>query len=111
MREAAELLVSELSTLSSQEWEKLPDLKKKKVVLAGRLRQFEWPSGPADPKPFELMALKTLVTDLESHSREKIQAQLDLIRNQIQALQDLHQYWRESLSVSFRKLVDPVPSS
>jgi hypothetical protein len=102
--------MGELSTLSNRQWEALPELKKKKVVLAGRLGQFEWPPGPMHPELFDLKTLKSLVTDLENHSRQRIQVQLELIGTQILALQELRQYWRECQSVSFRKWHDPIPS-
>jgi hypothetical protein len=110
LSQVIELLRWELSTLSNRNWQNLPDLKKKKVALASRLGKFEWPLRPADQEPLDLRMLKSLVTDLESHSRQKIQGQLDLIGNQILALQELHQYWLECQNVSFRKLYDSIPS-
>jgi hypothetical protein len=107
--QAIELLRWELSTLSNRNWQNLPELKKQKVALASRLRKFEWPPGPADQQPFDLRMLNSLITDLEGHSRQKIQGQLDLIGNQILALQELHQYWLECRNVTFRKLYDSIP--
>jgi hypothetical protein len=109
--QAIELLRRELSTLANGNWQNLPDLKKQKVALASRLGKFEWPPGSVDREPVDLRTLKSLITDLEGHSRQKIQGQLDLIGNQILALQELHQYWLECQNVSFRKLYDSIPLS
>jgi len=110
LREAVELLTAELSTLSNRQWVDLPDLKKKKVVLGSRLRQFDWTPDRVE-EPFDLKTLKSLVTNLENQSRQKTQVQLDLIGNQILALQELHQYWRECLNVSFQKYYEPIASA
>jgi hypothetical protein len=107
LREAVELLGWELSVLSNRQWEDLPELKKKKVVLASRLREIDW---TPSPRPVDWLLLKSQVSDLEAHSRQKIQVQLELIGNQILALQDEHQYWRECLNVSFRKFCESIPS-
>ena len=105
--EAVELLRWELYVLSNRQWEDLPELKKKKVVLASRLREIDWmPS----PRPVDWLLLKSQVSDLENHSRQKIQVQLDLIGNQILAMQELRQYWLECLNVSFRKFYESIPS-
>jgi len=108
LRKIVEVLVGELSTLSHRQWADLPELKRRKVVLACRFQEFDWTSDPVTPEPFDLTMLKSLVMNLESHSRQKIQDQLDLIENQILALQELHQYWRECLNVSFQKAGAPT---
>ena len=105
--ETVELLRWELSVISNRQWEDLPELKKKKVVLASRLREIDW---TPSPRPVDWLLLKSQVSDLEAHSRQKIQVQLELIGNQILALQDEHQYWRECLNVSFRKFYESIPS-
>ena len=110
LREVVELLRWELSALSNGKWEDLPELKKKKVALASRLREIDWTPGPMDREPFDSTMLKSLISDLENHSRQKIQAHLGLIGHQILALQEQHQYWRECLNVSFRKFYESVPS-
>jgi len=107
LRETVELLVQELSTISNCEWENLPELKKKKVILASRLRQIDW---TPSPRPVDWLLLKSQISELENHSRQKIHSQLDLIGNQILALQELHQYWLECLNVSFRKFYESSPS-
>ena len=61
-------------------------------------------------EPADLLPLKSLISDLENQSRQKTQAQLDLIGNQILALQEQHQYWRECLNISFRKVYETRPS-
>ncbi len=110
LREVIELLMWELSTMSNRQWEDLPELKKKKVVLACRLREFDWRPRPTDQGPSDLTTLKSHITDLEGQSRQKIQGQFDLIGHQILALQEQHQYWLECLSVSFQKFCDPLPA-
>ena len=109
LREVIEVLGLELSTLSNRQWDDLPDLKKRKVILASRLGKFDWKPRAADQGPSDVSLLKSHITDLEGQSRQKIQSHFDLIGNQIVALQDQHQYWLECLSVSFQKFCDPVP--
>jgi hypothetical protein len=110
LREVVELLRWELSVISNRKWEDLSELKKKKVVLACRLRGIDWTPGSRDRELFDLMMFKSLISDLENHSRQKIQVQLELLGNQILALQEQHQYWRECLNVSFRKFYESIPS-
>ena len=109
LHEVLALLISELYTISNRRWEDLPDLKRKKVVLASRLQHFDDTTGAMEEESFDVRRLKSLVTDLEDQSRQKIQAQIELIENQILALQELHQYWRESLNISFQKFCGPPP--
>jgi hypothetical protein len=111
LRQAVELFNEELSLIAEQKWEELPDLKKKKVVLAGRFRGVNWEPDPEGPEPLDLKPFKTLMAELENQSRHKIQGQLDVLAKQIFAMQELHQFWRESLSVSFRKFYESVPAS
>jgi hypothetical protein len=108
--QAIELLRWELSTLSNRNWQDLPELKKKKVVLASRLREIEATPGLTGRELAESLRLKSQISDLEAQSRQKIQGQIDLIGNQILALQELHQYCLECLNISFRKFHEPVPS-
>jgi hypothetical protein len=110
LSQAVELLRWELSTLSNHTWEDLPELKKKKVVLASRLRAVDWTPGPAGPNPANALRLKSQISDLEAQSRQKIEGQIDLIGNQVLALQELHQHWLECLNISFRRLYEPIPS-
>jgi hypothetical protein len=107
LRETMGLLIEELSTISNRKWEDLPELKKKKVVLASRFREIDW---TPSPRPVDWSRLKSQISELENHSRQKIHGQLDLIDNQILALQELHQYWLECLNISFRKFYEPNPS-
>jgi hypothetical protein len=109
LREVVELLIEELAALSNNQWEDLPDLKKEKVILAGRLQAFNRASEPTE-EPSDFGTLESLIADLEDQSRQKIEFQLDLIGKQILALQELHQYWRECLSVSFQKFYGSMPS-
>jgi len=109
LREAVRLLRWELSAVSNRSWEGVPDLKKKKVVLSSRLRALGRARGATDEEPADLSLIRAQITDLESQSRAKIEGHLDLMTNQIVALQELHQYWRECLSISFRNLYEPTP--
>ena len=61
MLEAARLLVDELALLAKQDWEALPDLKKKKVVAASRLRRLRAEIGAADGAPSP--AIETLIAE------------------------------------------------
>jgi len=110
IREVIEVLTEELSTLANRKWEDLPELKKKKVVLASRFREFNQTSNRVEPDKPELVTLKSLMSDLENQSRQKIAAQIDLIGNQMLALQEQHVYWLECLNVSFQKPYEPIPS-
>jgi hypothetical protein len=95
-----------LDALTNRQEAEAPELKRKKVVLASRFRKVNWQSPPAGWDAFDLRKLKDLVTRLESQSRDKIQSELDALGQQIVAMQDLHQYWRESLSVSFQRFYE-----
>jgi hypothetical protein len=100
MLEAAGLLVDELALLAAQKWEELPDLKKKKVVAASRLRRLRAETEAADGVPSP--GLETLIEELEAKSQRQIRARLDLIGNQILALQELSLYLHESLHVTMQ---------
>ena len=100
MLEAARLLVDELALLAGQNWEELPDLKKRKVIAASQLRRLRAETGAADGVPSP--ALESLIEDLEAKSKGQIRARLDLIGNQILALQELSLYLHESLHVSMQ---------
>ncbi len=100
MLEAAKVLVDELALLAAQDWEKLPELKKQKVVAASQLRALRAEIGAADGAPSP--ALESLLGHLENKSQEQIRARLSLIGNQILALQELSLYLRESLHVTLR---------
>ena len=102
--EAADVLVSELSTLSSQKWESVPELKKRKVVVASRLRTLSHKSSRATARAANW--IERLVADLDRRSRRKIQSRLKLIGRQIFALQELDLYWRECLQVSLQGASD-----
>jgi len=56
------------------------------------------------------MMLKTLITELENQSRQKIAAQIDFIGKQMLALQEQNLYWLECLNVSFAKTYEPLPT-
>lgn len=108
--QAIELLMWELSTLSNRTWEDLPELKKKKVVLAGRLRAIDGTPALSGQELADSLRLKSQISDLETQSRQKIESQIELIGHQILALQELHQYCLECLNISFRKIHEPIPS-
>jgi hypothetical protein len=108
--QAVELLKWELSTLSNHTWEDLPELKKKKVVLASLFRKISRTPGPTGRELADSLRLKSQISDLEAQSRQKIESQIDLIGNQILALQELHQYCLECLNISFRKFHESAAS-
>jgi len=108
LREVTELLMWELSAISNRKWEDLPELKKKKGILAGRLRQYDWKPGPQDQEPLDLIMLRSQILDLEYQSRQKIQVQLQMIKGQINSLQGQRQYWLECLNIYFRQYSEPV---
>jgi hypothetical protein len=108
LREVVELLMWELSAISNRKWEDLPELKRKKGMLATSLRQYDWTPGPQDQEQMDLMMLKSQISDLEYQSRQKIQVQLQMIRGQINALQGQQQYWLECLNIYFRQYSEPV---
>ena len=97
---AVEVLLEELATLSREDWEKLPDLKKRKVVVAGHLRHSR---AAAEAAGAPVAPIESLVANLDQQSQDNIRARLDLIGKQILALQELGQYWRECQQVSFRR--------
>ena len=108
LREVVELLMWELSAISNRKWEDLPDLKKKKGLLADRLRQYDWTPGRQDEEPIDMAMLRAQIVDLEYQSRQKIQVQLKVIRGQLDSLQGQKQYWLECLNIYFRKYTEPV---
>ena len=109
LTEVVQVLAEELSTISACKWEDLPALKKKKVVLASRLSAVNWSPPPQEREAFYLKTLRTLIGELEEHSRRKIQSHLEVLGNQLFALQDQQLYWRECLNVSFRRFYDAIP--
>ncbi len=108
LREVVELLMWELSAISNRRWEDLPELKKKKGVLAGLLRQYDWTPAPEDQEPLDLVMLRSQISDLEYQSRQKIQIQLQMIKTQINCLQGQKQYWMECLNLYFRQYSEPA---
>jgi len=101
--------VGELSILAEQKADELPELKKKKVVLASRLGQAAQMPLLPHPDAFDLAALASLVEAVEAQSRQEIRSHLDLLGKRLLALQEEHQYWRECLNVSFAKFCEPIP--
>ena len=97
----------ELSAISNRNWEELPELKKKKGILADHLRQYDWTPGPPDQEPIDVTMLKAQIADLEYQSRQKVQVQLQTIKRQINSLQDQKQYWLECLNIYFRQYPQP----
>ena len=108
LREVVELLMWELFAISNRKWEDLPELKKKKGVLADRLRQYDWTPGPRDEESLELTMLRSQISDLEFQSGRKIQVQLEMIKGQINSLQGQKQYWLDCLNIYFRQYSKPV---
>jgi hypothetical protein len=103
LRQVTELLMWELSTISDRKWEDLPELKRKKSLLADRLREFDWTPGPADTESLELLMLKSQISDLEYQSKQKISVQLDMIRQQLDVLRDQKQGWLDCLNSYVKK--------
>jgi hypothetical protein len=103
LREVTELLMWELSAISSRKWEELPDLKKKKEALAERLKEYDWTPGPAELEPLDIVMLKSQISDLEYQSRRKVQSQMQMIRAQIDSIQNQKQYWLDCLNIYFRQ--------
>jgi hypothetical protein len=93
----------ELSAISSRKWEELPELKKKKEALAERLKQYDWTPGPQELEPLDIVMLKSQISDLEYQSRRKVQSQMQLIRAQLDSLQNQKQYWFDCLNIYFRQ--------
>jgi uncharacterized protein involved in exopolysaccharide biosynthesis len=110
LSQAVDLLIWELSAISNRHWEQLPELKKKKAVLASRLLQLGATPPPTGAEEADLLELKSQIADLESQSRQKVDGYLEIIGYQVTALQDLHQYWRECLSISFGKFFESTPA-
>jgi len=98
----------ELSAISNRQWEDLPELKKRKGLLAERLREYDWTPGPEDHDQMDLTMLKSQISDLEYQSRQKIQVQLKMIKGQLNSLQSQKQYWLDCLNIYFRKYSEPV---
>jgi hypothetical protein len=108
LREVVELLMWELSAISDRKWEELPDLKRKKNLLADRLKQFDWTPGPGSDESLELIMLKSQIADLEYQSRQKLRVQLQMIRGQINALNDKRQSWLECLNIYCGRIEKPT---
>jgi hypothetical protein len=108
LREVVELLMWELSAISNRKWEDLPELKRKKGILAGRLGEYDWTPDLQDQEPLDLIMLRSQISDLEYQSRQKIQVQLQTIKSQINSLQDQKQYWMECINIYFRQFSEPV---
>lgn len=105
--EAVDILVKELSILLRQDWDRVPDLKKEKVVFASRFHAT--PASSSSTQRVSDEAVAAIVTRLDDRSQQEIQIRLDLIVHQIVALQELHFYWHECRNISFRKVTrEPV---
>ena len=111
LAEIVEILVEELAAIASRNWHDLSLLKKKKVVLASRLRSVDWTPSPAEQEASDIRTLRHLVAELEGHVRRKIQEHMELLGMQVAVLQDQHQHWRECLNVSFRRFYDAIPAA
>ncbi len=109
LREVVELLMWELNAISNRKWEELPELKKKKEVLAERLRQYDWTPRPQELEPLDVVMLKSQISDLEYQSRRKVQSQMQMIRTQLESLQSQKQYWLDCLNIYFRQYQPEPP--
>ena len=103
LREVVELLMWELSAISNRNWENLPELKKKKNLLADRLSQYDWTPGTADQEPLEIIMLRSQISDLQYQSKQKIQVQMKMIKGQIDALQAQRQSWLQCINLYSRQ--------
>ena len=106
LREVAEHLMWELSTISNRKWEDLPELKRKKSAIAERLREFDWTPGPMDGESLELLMLKSQISDLEYQSKQKLAMQLKMVRQQLDVLRDQKQGWLDCVSGYVQKTSD-----
>jgi hypothetical protein len=99
LREATEVLLNELAILDERRWSELPDLKRRKVLLASRLRTL-----PADAREEALPdKLLTLLCGLEAQARRQMDLVVGRTGREIVALQEVRQFCLECASVSFRK--------
>jgi len=103
LRQVTELLMWELITISDRKWEDLPELKRKKSLMADRLREFDWTPGPEDNESLELLMLKSQITDLEYQSKQKISVQLEMVRRQLDVLRDQKQGWLQCVNHYVKK--------
>ncbi len=110
LREVVELLMWELNAISNRKWEDLPELKKKKTVLAEQLRQYDWTPCSQDQEPIDVSMLKAQIADLEYQSRQKVKVQMQMIQGQLDALQGQKQYWLDCLNIYFRNYSEPANS-
>jgi hypothetical protein len=111
LTEVIALLTRELALVANSRWHELPGLKREKVVLTSRLKSVDWPLIPVGEEPASWRLLKSRIATLEAECRKKIEAQIELIRHQLLALQELHQYCRECLSISFQDFREPAHAS
>jgi hypothetical protein len=105
LRQVTELLMWELSTISDRKWEDLPELKRRKTEMAGRLREIDWTAGEHndDAGSLELLMLRSQITDLEYQSKQKISMQLAMVRQQLDVLRDQKQGWLDCVSSYVKK--------
>jgi hypothetical protein len=91
LQEAAELLGAELDLLLRRRWDALPELKKRKVVLAAQLSQRQCPAGATE-------ALRKL----EQRTRAQMRGIMRFNAQRILALQEVQLFCMECNSISFR---------
>jgi hypothetical protein len=103
LRQVTELIMWELSTISDRKWEDLPELKRRKSVMAEQLREFDWTQGPEDLESLDLLMLKSQISDLEYQSKQKISVQMDMIRQQLNVLRDQKQGWLDCVNSYVKK--------
>ncbi len=98
VREAVEVLLAELAVIAEHRWADLPDVKKRKVVVASRLRAL-----PGEEPSLVPQQLLTILLGLESQTRRQAELFVERSGRQILALQEARQYCVECASVSFCK--------
>jgi hypothetical protein len=104
--EAVALLLDEQALLAEEDWVKLPELRKKKVIAAARLRHLRAETEAADGTP--LRSLETQISELEAQSQRTIRSRLNYIGYQFLALQELSLHLNESLHVSVQRGYRPA---
>lgn len=97
LRHVTELLMWELATISDRKWENLPELKRRKGLLAAQLREFDWTPGPESHESLDLLMLRSQIADLEYQSKQKLSMHLKSVRQQLEVLQHQKAGWLQCM--------------
>jgi hypothetical protein len=109
LREVVELLMWELSTITDRRWERLAELKEKKLLMADRLKQVDWKPATPGQEPLELLMLKSQIADLEYQSQQKVTFQMRVVRQQIDSLRN-QRHWLDCVNSYMRKAPEMISS-